>query len=78
MLMARGLEAGDGVGVNGLKRLGFAVAPFAFVAARVDADPLKPLSELVNARIEAGDRTQMLMNPSQDADRDLKLLRQGV
>jgi hypothetical protein len=78
MRMARGLKAGDGAGVNGLKQVGFAVAPFAFVAARVNVDSLKAVSELANARIEAGDSAQMSLYPLQNVDRDLKLFGQGV
>ena len=78
MLTARGFKAGDGFGVNGLKRVGLAVAPFALIASRVDVDALKAVSELAKAGIEAGDRAEMLIDPSQDVDRDLKLLRQGV
>ena len=78
MLTARGFKAGDGLGVNGLKQMGLAVAPFALIASRVNVDVLKPLSELAKAGIEASDRAEMLINPLQNVDRDLKLLRQGV
>jgi hypothetical protein len=78
MLTARRLKAGDGLGVNGLKPVGLAVAPLALIAARIHADSLKAVSELTNASIESGDSAQMLIDPSQDVDRDLKLFRQGV
>jgi hypothetical protein len=78
MLTAWGFKAGNGFGVNGLKRVGLAVAPFALIASRVHADALKAVSELTNASIEAGGSAQMSINPLQNANRDLKLFRQGV